>query len=168
MNEEEFRKEVFDRFRRNGIEEEIKLKVTEKLIDKFKPVLPQLVKGKPASNPKDLRNQLMISLISEFLEKKKLDTSREVLTAEYGNPSLLLNSELIQYFSHIPTINVNAKLEGGSQPIFEDLCGIAASEHFGENHRPRHLPENSRSAEQMHPDRRGRGLFIASQIAEDG
>lgn len=143
MNEEEFRKEVFDRFRRNGIEGEIKLKVTEKLVDKFKPLLPQLIKGKPATNPKDLRNQLMISLISDFMEKKKLETSREVLTAEYGHPNLLLNSELAQYFSHIPNINVNTKLEGRSQPIFKDLCRIPAAEYAGENHSSCNLHENS-------------------------
>lgn len=129
MNDREFRQQLFERFSKTGLDKDIRAKVAEKLVKELK-TSPQ-----PTSQPskpigqQDLRNQILVSLISDYLEKKKCFTSKDVVEAELPCSSLLSPTELSNYFSHLPSVSVEvngaSKIFATKQPlsILERLAG---------------------------------------------
>jgi hypothetical protein len=69
----------------------------------------------------NLRNQILLSLITDFLDKKRYHTSKEVVAAEFGHAPMLKESELNLYFDHIPSVSVEvngaSKIFGYQQPL---------------------------------------------------
>lgn len=114
MNDREFKQLLLDRFVKTGLDKEIRANIAEKVVEEIKGThITYPVPTKASNSPQDLRNQVLISIIVDFLSKKKCITSREVVEAEFKGTPLLSQDQLLAFFDHVPAVSV--EVESGSK-----------------------------------------------------
>ena len=131
MNDREFKQLLFDRFSKTGLDKEIRTNIAEKLVKDLKttksPLPSQTSKREPSAQ--ELRNQITLSIILDFLDKKRCTTSKEVVEAEFKDTPVLLSDQLLSFFDHVPAVSIevnpNSKLFAHRQPlsVLERLVG---------------------------------------------
>lgn len=114
MNDREFKQLLLDRFTKTGLDKEIRANIAEKVVREIKSTQATYpVPSKKTVSPQDLRNQILVTLITDFLDKKKCVTSREVIEAEFKGTPLLPQDQLLAFFDHVPSVSV--EVESGSK-----------------------------------------------------
>lgn len=114
MNDREFKQLLLDRFSKTGLDKEIRANIAEKVVREIKSTQATYpVPVKKTISPQDLRNQVLVSIITDFLDKKKCVTSREVVEAEFKGTPLLPQDQLLSFFDHVPSVSV--EVEAGSK-----------------------------------------------------
>lgn len=131
MNDKDFKQQLYQKFARAGLDKDIRAKVAEKLVQELKATPPLASVGNKSTVPhqKDLRNQILVSLIGDFLDRRRCYTAKDVLEAELECPQVLTKDELEAYFNHIPSVSVESnsasKIFATKQPltVLERLVG---------------------------------------------
>lgn len=131
MDDREFKSLLFERFSKAGFEKEIRANVADKMLQEVKATGGSLNSQptKKLPTPQDLRHQVLVSIVADFLDKKKCFSAKNMVEAEFKDTPLLPSDQLLTLFDHVPAVSVEvqagSKLFVHRQPlsVLERLVG---------------------------------------------